>query len=230
MIYRKIINNKQASSFIAELKEGKLDFSVREGSECVEIFLDDTHYVFASKKAFPQRKINLFKTVSNDVKKWIAVNKVVMPIENKQTHYNYDFDAENKILSGTDLNHAYWRIAWLLGVISEKTYISGLDDDCKELRLATLSVLGRQTIVDVYKNGIIVDKQVHKQGDKELKSVYNMIRYTCYDYMRQLSEMLGDDFFCWKTDGIYYNNTDANIMLVQGFFDDKNLTYKQLSY
>jgi len=48
--------------------------------------------------------------------------------------------------------------------------------------------------------------------------------------MKEASDLLGDDFFAWKTDCIYYRESLKNIKMVQEYFDQYNLTYKQLGY
>jgi hypothetical protein len=133
-------------------------------------------------------------------------------------------------MCGTDLNHAYWRIAYLYGMINEKTYISGLDTECKALRLATLSVLGREKKFDSYENGEIKQSYVYQKENVDLKNVFKFIRLTCFSFMKEASDLLGDDFFAWKTDCIYYRENLKNIKMVQDYFDQFNLTYKQLGY
>lgn len=227
--FRKVVKNKDAEKFIKELKEQNLDFSLRKGSDCYEIYLDDTHFLYATTKNFPQRKLHLFRTVNLQAEKYLSQNKLVMPKENRQSHWNYEFD-ETKTLAGTDLNHAYWRIAYIKGIITQKTYISGLYDNCKQLRLATLSILGRKKTFDIYEKGKVVDSKIVQKENPEMRKLFKMIRNTCYTYMYELSELLGDDFFCWKTDCIYYVNTKQNIQMVQEYFKKNNLTFKQLAY
>jgi hypothetical protein len=48
--------------------------------------------------------------------------------------------------------------------------------------------------------------------------------------MYELSVLLGKDFFCWKTDCIYYRNTPKNIKTVQDYFDEREILWKQLYY
>lgn len=228
-LYTKIIKNKKAETFIKELKDANLDFQMRKGSECYEIILDDTKYVFTSDDAFPQRKLYLFRSVKLSAEKWLKENKVKLPEERKQAHWNYDFD-DSKVIAGTDLNHAYWRIAYLLGVISEKIYMAGLDEDCKQLRLATISILGRRKVFDIYEKGIKKDSIILQEENREMREIFTMIRRLCYSYMAELANNLDKDFLCWKTDCIYYVSTDKNIKFVQDYFTSKNLTYKQLAY
>ena len=229
-IKRKYVKSKSADALVKSLIKKKLSFSVREASECTEILLDNTHFVFASQTNFPKNKIYLFNNVKIQVQKWIKNNEVFLPEELNSIKYNYDYDTEIGTMAGTDLNHAYWRIAYLYGMINEKTYISGLDTECKALRLATLSVLGREKSFVAYENGNKLKSYISQKENVDLKNVFKFIRLTCFTFMKEASELVGDDFFAWKTDCIYYRDSKENVRLVQELFDKYNLTYKQLGY
>jgi hypothetical protein len=47
--------------------------------------------------------------------------------------------------------------------------------------------------------------------------------------MRELADLLGDDFVAYKTDCIYYLHTSENIRKVKDFLDKKKLDYKMVS-
>ncbi len=228
--YRKYVKNGNPKKFIKTLIDGKLSFAVRQSTECTEVLLDDTHIVYASTSNFPRKKVYLFRLVKNEVNKWLSNNKLILPPNHNSIEYNYEYDCEKDEMTGTDLNHAYWRIAYTTGLISEKTYIAGLDGDCKALRLATISTLGREKKFQNYNEGLISKSFVFQKRSEELQNVYKFVRLTCFDYMYEASKLLGKDFFAWKTDCIYYKNTKENINKIQEFFDSKNLTYKQLGY
>ena len=227
---RKYVKSGSVDNYIKDLVSNKLSFSVRRASECTEILMDDKHIVFASQTIFPKKKIYLFNNVKQQVTKWLNSNVVYLPEELNSIRYNYDYDTDEGTMCGTDLNHAYWRIAYLYGMINEKTYISGLDTECKALRLATLSVLGREKKFDSYEKGEKKESYVYQQENVDLKNVFKFIRLTCFTFMKEASELVGDDFFAWKTDCIYYRENLKNIKLVQDYFDKYNLTYKQLGY
>ena len=227
---RKYVKSGSVDNYIKDLVSKKLSFSLRKASECTEIIMDDKHIVFASQSNFPKKKIYLFNNVKQQVSKWLKENVVFLPDEINSIKYNYDYDTDEGTMCGTDLNHAYWRIAYLYGMINEKTYISGLDTECKALRLATLSVLGREKKFDSYENGEIKQSYVYQKENVDLKNVFKFIRLTCFSFMKEASDLLGDDFFAWKTDCIYYRENLKNIKMVQDYFDQFNLTYKQLGY
>ena len=118
---RKYVKSVSADSYVKDLINNKLSFQVRRASECTEIILDDKHIVFASQSNFPKKKIYLFNSVKQQVSKWLKENVVFLPEDIHSIRYNYDYDTDEGTMCGTDLNHAYWRIAYLYGMINEKT-------------------------------------------------------------------------------------------------------------
>lgn len=220
------------TNMYSNLVEGKGDFLIRRGSECNELIFDGLHNVYATEsKNFPSNKIFLFNLVTRDVKKFLKTNPFVeLPPKKEVTHYSYTYDLEDGKLTGTDLNHAYWRIAYAKGYISKRTYTYGLDDTAKPLRLATLSVLGREKVFEKWEKGEYVEDVVKKPKDEKLRMVYADIRYSCFYMMFELSKILGKDFFCWKTDCIYYRDTEKNKAIVQGYFNEREMLWKQLVY
>jgi hypothetical protein len=218
--------------FFEKLKKCNADFYVRLGSECNELIYDGKHKVYATEnKNFPRKFIYLFNVVQIDVKKYVAMNPFieVSPMV-KVSEYNYNYDDSYGTITGTDLDHAFWRIAYVKGYISKKTYNAGLNDEAKALRLATLSVLGREKRFQKYENGVLVGEVITKPLNPELQQIYKDIRYSCYYMMYELSLLLGDDFDCWRTDCIYYRDTPENRKIVHDYFDARDMLYKQLVY
>jgi hypothetical protein len=200
------------------LVKGKGDFLIRRGTECNELIFDGLHNVYSTEnKNFPSNKIFLFNLVTRDVKKFLKTNPFV-ELPPKGT------------ITGTDLDHAYWRIAYAKGYISKKTYNYGLDDTAKPLRLATLSILGREKVFEKWEKGEYLESITVKKKDEQLRTVYADIRFSCFYMMYEISLLLGKDFFCWKTDAIYYRNNPKNIKIVQDYFNEREMLYKQLFY
>ena len=46
--------------------------------------------------------------------------------------------------------------------------------------------------------------------------------------MMNMAAMLGDDFICYKTDCIYYKDTNKNREIVQMYLDSVSIDWKQL--
>ena len=206
---------------------------IKKGTFTNEIVWGKNSYVFSildkkKQEAF-KKGMFLFGMVRKDAKAYLKKGKVKLPKKYSQIEYNGSFNPDifGKV-TGTDLNHAYWRIAHNLDIISDLTYMKGLDDKFKSVRLAALSTLGADKKYKIIRNGLITNDFKIIEGDKELQQIYKLIRYTCYRYMNQVKRVLGKDFLCYKTDAIYYIDTKENRKKVRDFFNQKNLLMKQL--
>lgn len=210
----------------------KVNFYMRRGTECNELIYDNNHRVYSTEnKNFPNKLIFLFNTVQQDCKKFLKEFSLInLPPKVNVSEYNYNYDHDKGVLTGTDLNHAFWRIAYVKGYISKKTYERGLDDRAKALRLATLSVLGREKSYEKYVDGVYSENIVGKEKNEQLQMIYLDIRYSCYYMMYELSQLLGDEFDCWRTDCIYYRDTPENRKIVNGYFEEREMLFKQLVF
>jgi len=115
-----------------------------------------------------------------------------------------------------------------LGIIRNETYIKGLDDDFKTVRLSALSTLGKGKDYYVIKDGKITNEVVKIGVDEAMDTLYKVIRYTCYEYMNVIKEMLKEDFVCYRTDCVYYVDTKENRKLVRDYFKNMKMSFKQL--
>jgi len=223
-----------AGTFLLKRMESEAaDGLIKKGVFTDEIVWGAYSYIIPKltkkKQASFKKGMFLFGMVKKDVKLYLEKNTIRLPKRYGQIEFNEDvyFDEDDRI-TGTDLNHAYWRIAFNLGIIAEKTYKRGLPDNFKEVRLAALSTLGGKKKYNRIIGGIITEDVFVIEGDEELREVYTLIRYTCYKFMTQVKKKLGNDFICYKTDCIYYLDTEYNRKLVNEFFQEKDLLMKQL--
>ena len=198
---------------------------IKKGTFTNEIVWGKHSYIFSvldkNKQDAFKKGMFLFGLVRRDAKAYLKKKPIHLPKKFAQIEYTTSFNPDlfGKV-TGTDLNHAYWRIAHNLGIISDETYMKGLDDRFKSVRLAALSTLGADKKYYIIKNGEITNEQLQK--------IYKLIRYTCYKYMNEVKKRLGTDFLCYKTDAIYYMDTKENRKIVREFFKSKNLLMKQL--
>ena len=167
--------------------------------------------------------------VQSDVNKFLKINPYIdIPPKVNTIEYNYKYNDDIGKITATDLDHAFWRIAYVKGYITKKTYEKGLPSIGKAIRLASLSVLGRGKKFDKYVDGVFKEKIEVKKSDTTLQKVYVDIRYSCYYMMYELSQLLGEDFDCWKTDCIYYRDTPENRKIVHNYFEEREMLFKQL--
>ena len=227
---KRIYSKTKVDRFYNKLVKGKGNFLVRFGSECNELIFDNVHNVFATaNKNFDNKLLCLFSMVYNDVNNFLKINPYIdIPPKVNTTEFNYKYNDEVGTLTATDLDHAFWRIAYVKGYITKKTYTKGLPSSGKAIRLASLSVLGRGKKFDRYINGEYVESIVTKKSDETLQKVYVDIRYSCYYMMYELSQILKDDFESWKTDCIYYRDTPENRKIVHDYFEEREMLFKQL--
>jgi hypothetical protein len=170
----------------------------------------------------------IFKSVITDVKAHILTHRIRDKDKLPVNHWNLRNKNYSGIITATDLDHAYWRVAFLNEYISMKTYLRGLELKDKSLRLAALANLSSMKEYLVIKDGKVTKETMMLKYDPILHKVYNNIRFTCYEHMMNIAKMLEDDFICYKTDCVYYKDTENNRQLVQGYLDSVAMEWKQL--
>jgi hypothetical protein len=227
---KRIYTKTKVDRFYNKLVKGKGNFLIRFGSECNELIFDKVHNVFSTaNRNFDNKLICLFSMVLKDVTNFLNVNPYInIPPKVNTAEFNYFYDDSFGKLTATDLDHAFWRIAYVKGYITKKTYEKGLPTSGKAIRLASLSVLGRGKKFDRYVDGVFVENVEVKKPDTTLQKVYVDIRYSCYYMMYEISQLLKDDFESWRTDCIYYRDTPENRKIVHNYFEEREMLFKQL--
>lgn len=226
----KILPKSQEQIMLDMIAQGKQYALYKMGNFSNQLVWNNTTYIFNSdrKRSIFKEGLFIFSMVKRDVLKFLQRKK---DIENKKkypTNVIVDEAAEdNRKITATDLNHAYWRIAYNLGYISKNTYMKGLTIPNKALRLAALSTLGRDKDYRVIRNGKLTKETKTVKGDKQLQVIYNNIRNTCFYHMNEAARILGGDFIAYKTDCIYYFDNPANRTKVQSYFKKVNINFKQ---
>lgn len=216
------------------MRNKRADGYIKKGTFTNEIVWGMYSYIIPcnskkSQKAFKSGMF-LFGMVRADATRYLSRHSIRLPKYRPQVDYakNINESILGRV-AGTDLNHAYWRIAYNLGIISEKTYLKGLDDKFKSVRLAALSTLGADKRYQKIESGEFIKDYHIVKGDPQLQKVYTLIRLTCYKYMTQVKKLLGEDFLAYKTDAIYYADRNGNRQKVRNFFKEKDLLMKQLA-
>lgn len=227
---------KSSEPFIRKrMTDAKGDGYIRVGTFTTELIWGKHSYVFSKLSKKKEKDFNkgmfLFGMVRRDAKKYLKENPHVrLPKKYAQVEYAKNIPEDfSETVAGTDLNHAYWRIAYNLGIISDVTYLKGLPDKFKSVRLAALSTMGASKKYFRIKKGVITDEVKVIGGDEQLQDVYKLIRYTCYRHMNNVRKLLGEDFLAYKTDAIYYISSLENKRLVREYFKKKDLLAKQLT-
>jgi hypothetical protein len=201
----------------------------RKGSYSTEIIWADRKFVFPSnKKKGSFKDLWIFRNVMNDVKDYCTGRRIKELPKLPVNYWNPKIEKAKGRIAATDLNHAYWRIAYINGYITPKTYEKGLLIKDKALRLASLANLSSAKQYFLIEGGKVTKKSITLRFEAYFQKVYNNIRYECFGHMMTMADLLGDDFICYKTDCIYYKQTKKNVELVCTYLDSVGIDYKQL--
>jgi hypothetical protein len=213
-------------SLIHNYKELKKSFKLRESTNYAELITSSGSKIFCSKNDRFKAGLFLFGMVKRDVNNYLEENGDVEPYDTLPVnHSNTEFDYDKKIV-GLDINNAYWSVAHLKGYITEKTYKRGISKDgLKEIRLASLSTLGQGRTYQIYKEGVYSHDEQYKSNVR-LQNLYLDIRYSTYGVMYDIATQLGEDFCCWKTDCIFFHDTEENQKLVRDCIEEYGLECK----
>jgi len=217
---------KDIKPFIEMYKGLGKNFKVRESVNYCEIITSTNDKIYHNKNDKFGGGLYLFKMVNNDVNKYLEEYGEVEPYDELPVNFsNRDYDYEKKIV-GIDINNAYWSVAHLKGYISDKTYKKGIaKDDLKQIRLSTLSSLGKVRVYKVFTNGVYSHDEA-LNGNSRLQNVYLDIRYSTYGVMLEIARELKDDFCCWKTDCIFFHDTENNRTIATEIIESYGLEWK----
>lgn len=149
----------------------------------------------------------VFAAIRKDVAKAIKKNGIyidgVQYNRMNKNWKNYDSLANGEVFFGTDVNHAYWRIAKLNNYVSEKLYNKMNEPRYKLLRNKALACLNGVTRIREYDgNGDLIREAF--EGDPRLPLVYSDIRNKTYKVMEECRLFCGDGFLKYMTDCVYY--------------------------
>ena len=231
---RKVCFGRSDQSMLSLIEELKDDAYIKRGTFSTEIVWGSKSFIYPSikKKEYGvfRAGLFLFGKVRKEAQDYLRKAKTIkLPKEERSILYNHDDGMQDKKICATDLNHAYWRIAYNLGIITSATYKRGLPKKFKNVRLASLSTLGMGRTFRIITKGKLSHSTVTIGEDEGLQNVYKLIRFTCFKHMAKVKKMLGQDFVAYKTDCIYYVDTKANRDAVSEYFNKNNLSFKQLS-
>src|SRR5574343_410704 len=229
--HTKVRVHKSHEAFLDILQRRKCRFYIRETRFMAEVVLDGMKHVFIKKSEYLAKDVHIFRVVKGEALKFLEQNPDFQPQEQyKSNMMNYDYDDTIGVLTGTDLNSAYWTIARNMGIISDKTFEKYSDSRYKIIRLSALSVLGRRKAYKSFHGSDNKGVFILENENPMLREIYRAIRFECFRHMTTLAEKLGKDFDSYRTDCIYYRDTPENRKLVYDYFDANRLTYKQLVF
>ena len=217
-IMRSIVVNKKR----AMIRETDSGFEIIVGKMQFVDYRDPTTFAYFKKHGY------IFGLVANCARDYCKKYDVVPPKKSVPAQHigNALKHHRGKPVAQTDISHAYWRIAFQMGVLSEKVYEKGLQIPQKWTKLAALSNLSSDKVYIQYHDGKMTTKRVVKVAPETYKVLYGNIRNECYRHMQNIKKLLGSNFLRYNTDAVFYVDTPRNRKLVQGYLDEAGFQYK----
>jgi len=175
-----------------------------------KIIYGRNHYVFFGVKGQKRPSgIHLVGLVKKDVDDYIARTGHTLKIPKKLPYTVYVhknniamYDTGVQALA-IDINHCYWRTAYILGYITELTYMKGLEkDEYKDGRLIAIGNLGKIIGVTMYENGVKVLENADSSDYIKYGGFYWSIINKMETLMLELIQSLRHDFLMFLTDCI----------------------------
>jgi len=221
--------------FLQQLINYNIEYYYFNSSETEYILIGDNLYIYSNNNKM-QKGLYLFRMVKKDFDKWIDdnYNEDYKFDSGFRSHYIAKLKVNPDELFKIDINHAYWRIAYLNGYISDKTYKSGLklkdqDKYMKQAYCMALSTQGISRKLRGYKGSNLNGKVKSIEKTRLHKDIYSDIRNKTFKVMDELAYLIKDDFVSYNVDCITFKN-NKNIETIENYLKSKNLTFKIEKY
>lgn len=184
----------------------KADFVYESAGSIDKIYYDKRCFVSVDLKDSGGQGHHLSKLFVADIDSWLKNNPNPPQWDNNYREQMFNLDAiESDVgrqLVMVDINDCYWRTAFLLGYITEETYIKGLKSKSWKLgRNACIGSLAKTTISVPFKKGVADRRNrriIHPKLEYQL--IRNHIIGHVYNIFNDLFKQMGDTFYMFLTD------------------------------
>lgn len=220
---------KDGKQFIIEEKRNSVTIIGKGGK--VKAVIDKENSISKIKKSNSSLSkgslLSIFATVK---KSFITALSKNLEIERLPQFHPSTFtnrDTWNDLRKGRvfyyiDVNHCYWRIAYLQGYISEYYYNKILENpEYKLYRNMALASIKAPKTRKYYNNGEL--QLTVTEDTRILDTAYANIRYTAWNLMGAIKTEVGQDCLKYITDGIMVFKKDVDY--VCDCLDNADLTY-----
>lgn len=208
------IDNKFFAGYVKSMSDQKRTFMVGKKRRVKKIIFNNKILVLNKNKNHVKSKkksseINsLLGQVAMAVNRFIIKSGLVVE-KIKQVHLalavsrkKYRLMKDGAKFYYVDINHCFWRIAFLKGYIGEKLYEKWANEqgELKTFRNMSLGCIKAPDGRTYYIRGV---ESYEIEEDKTLQCIiYDNIRFTCYNFLGEIAKEVQDDFIAYKTDGI----------------------------
>ena len=137
-------------------------------------------------------------------------------------------DGIHKKIREIDIEKAYWNAAKELQIISTELYEEGLGNGLSKIELlACLGVLAKDQRSRDF-DGYNYSKSTIINDSKDTKHLWDAISFFVDKAMKECAEAIGDDFYFYWTDAIFFKDTPKNAKKIHDVLAKHNLKGKEL--
>jgi len=213
------------------LNKQKMDYVLKVGGSSYK--LDSVLY---KDKAYNKTSLSQKDLVFiRKVKSYVTKNKIYVKFLDQYFPSDVQYMDVNPVLQNKkftnvveiDVDEAYWKTAYMMGVISKEIYEEGKKGELgKYTRLVALGALAKKETHYIYVNG----KFSHKKEVRSVltENVWYSICKRLADVMQDSKKMLGDDYLFYWVDGIYFVDSKSNRKKITSHFLKHGYTSKDV--
>lgn len=203
---RVVVNSKESFANNKKyLLDTRSDFQLVTYGSVERMIYGGKEFVYFDKEDVSGKGHHLNLLFRKDVESWLEKNAETMPKwDNNYKEQMFNLNAIESHLGEplvmVDINDCYWRTAYLLGYITEQTYVKGLKrKEWKIGRNACIGGLARTSVIIDYVDGKVKSRRVVRP-QAELQFVRNHIIGHIHSIFNRLFNQMGNSFFMFLTD------------------------------
>ena len=221
--------------YLAMYSDSKADFTVVSYGVTRKIIYGKYSFIFnglkGEKKPLGTHLISLVKRdidkliesvydEKTDTYSYVNKNFIAPKIPDKKPyltfihHKNLDWFGIGQEALAIDMNHCYWRTIFLLGRITEETYLKGIEkSEYKDGRLIAVGTLGKILTVRKYKNGEKVEEYVDDRDYLKYGGFFWEVICKVYALLLDLWQNLKEDFLMFLTDCVVIDSCKRELAM-----------------
>jgi hypothetical protein len=219
-------------AYLKTYQKTKSDFTVVSYGSTKKIIYGKTKFVFSGARqtkkptgihlvALVKKDIdNLIRPVLNEVTQEYEVLYKIPKIPQKKPHLtfihhrNLDWYGAGQEALAIDINHCYWRTAYLLGFITDETYKKGIEKkEYKDGRLIAIGTLAKILTVTEYKDGLKHKEYIDDREYKKYGGFFWAVISKVHILLMELNVTLKEDFLMFLTDCVVIDPCKKDIAI-----------------
>jgi len=207
--------------YLAMYSDSKSDFTVVSYGVTKKIIYGKYSFIFNGLKG--EKKplgTHLISLVKKDIDRLIESGVKIPNIPDKKPyltfihHKNLDWFGTGQEALAIDVNHCYWRTIYLLGRITDETYLKGIEkNDYKDGRLIAVGTLGKILTVRKYKAGVKVEEYVDDRDYLRYGGFFWEVISKVYALLIDLWQTLKEDFLMFLTDCVVIDGSKKDLAI-----------------